>query len=288
MATGSSTSSPSSLIKKEFHAGADNPDESQREDLSSFIDISRNRIRILKTDPGLKAVELTVFAFPRCSDDARWSGQIAAFIGSGQFAEVTAQTEVNYSVCDARISIIPRTIYSVEMKEQLFGFTHGTRPDASILTQNLIDLDAIGLFAVPRKLETVLNGPVTSSFLAWVQQNMKNANGMVAHLYIDEGEFALAVGKERKLLFCNWFKVSSAEDVLYFLMATLEGLKVLHTDVPVILSGEIGKHDTAHMLICRYMPKVTFAKRPKTLNYAYSFNEVAAHRHPFVFRAACA
>ncbi len=105
---------------------------------------------------------------------------------------------------------------------------------------------------------------------------------------LEEKQFALVVFKDASLVFSNWFQFGKPEDVLYYLMASLESLKILHSEVEVSLNGNIEKGDAMHTTIAKYISKLSFGKRPKNLTYSYSFKELQEHRFPFIFEAACA
>lgn len=288
METGSNTSSLSSLFKKEFHLRPDNEGELNASGLRSFVAISRSRIQLLKVDASLKAIEMISFAFPNSEGNERWLQRISEFHNSADFSEFTDSTEISYSIADSHVSIIPRSIYSDEKRDVLYGFTKGSSKETVILKQEIENLDAVGLFAIPKNLETVLNGSVSSSYFLWLDQTVRSNQKITADLYLEDGKFALVVSKESELLFSNWFNISTADDVLYFLMASLEGLKILHTGVSVALSGDVKKNDRTHLTLRKYIPNISFATRPSTLKYAYSFKEIAEHRFPFIFHASCA
>ena len=288
METGNKPPSISSLIKQEFHFKPDNEAELNTSQLRSVVDISRNRIQILKTSDSLKAVEMISFKFPYCVDDERWIHFLEVFINSGEYRNLVKDTEISHSISDPQVAVVPKSLFSDEYKEGLFNFTDASKQIRCIVKQDLEQLDAIGQFAIPKKLKAILDSSVTNSYLTWLNKITATPKSVYVNLLIWQNRFALVVSKEGKLLFSNWFSSSKAEDVLYFLMATLEGLNILHTEVSVVLNGQVEKNNDLHLLLGKYISKLSFATLPTTLKYSYSFKELPTHRYPLVFHAACA
>ncbi|MDP6908755.1 MAG: DUF3822 family protein [Flavobacteriales bacterium] len=227
------------------------------------------------------------FEFPHCTDDERWFHFSESLFNSSEYRNFVKGTEVKRSISDSRVVVIPKAVYSAK-KESVFTFTNISGKNASILNQDLPQLDAVGQYAIPKNLEALLESGVTNSYLTWLNQITSAPKRVVINLLIWQNRFALVASKEGKLLFSNWFSSSKEEDVLYFLMATLEGLNILHTEVSVVLNGQIEKNDDLHSLLGKYISKLSFASLPATLKYSYSFKELPAHRYPLVFHTACA
>ena len=287
METGSKTSSLSSLFKKEFHLRADNKDELTANGLRTFVDISRSSIQLLKIDASLKAIEMLSFIFPSAKDDERWLQRVQELINCKEYAAFTEGTEISFSLSDPRISIVPQSIYSDEKKDALFSFSQQMENGATVLKQDLPELGAVGLFSVPSQLQHIIEHPVTNTHLLWIKNVVKADRKLSANLVLSKEDFSLVVSKDNELLFSNRFNISKPEDVLYFLMATLEGLKILHTNVSVILYGDVKKNDATHEILAKYLPRISFATRAADMKYAYAFKEISEHRFPHIFQAAC-
>jgi len=285
--TGNKAPSLSSIFKQEFHLKPDNQGELQASGLRSFVGVSRSRIQLLKIDASLKAIEIISFVFPYTKNDERWLQRVEELVNSTEFTAFTNGTEIRFSVSDSRVSIVPQPIYSEEKKEALFSFAEQISNNAIVLKQELPELDAVGLFSVPQNLNKILPFPLVNSHLLWIRNVVKINRKITANLIINNEDLSLVVSKNHHLLFSNRFDISAPQDVLYFLMATLEALKILHTKVSVVLYGNVKKKDATHEILEKYLSDISFASQSAGMKCAYSFKEISAHHFPHIFQAAC-
>ena len=275
-------------FKEKIHLKADNEHETAQDGLFSFVCISRSGMQILKRNAGFKAVELIDLRFPFTTDDALWGGRISDLVESAGFQEHVAGTELRFAVIDTKATIVPSSIFAANRKNEHFRFLFGESDGVAILDQPLSNSDAVGVFSVPTQFTEVVSTSMRSAYLDWLDTLSTSTSKLKAHLIVREKQFGLAVFKDGALLVSNWFEYGKAEDILYYLMATLESVRILHSEVEVVLSGEVDKGDEVHNAIGRFISKLSFAKRPKNLTYSYSFKDVPEHSYPFLFSAACA
>jgi hypothetical protein len=278
----------SPLFKQEFYLKADNEQESAQNGLLSFADISRSGVQVLKRNKAFKAIELVSFHLPFSADNNGWSKNVSELINSDGFKSFVADTEVTFSIFDSRVTLVPASLYSEKEKAKNFEFLFGTSDAALIRSQKFSNSDTVGVFSVPKGIAEVASEPIQSSYLNWLDGVVTDSSKVRAILVLNEKQFALSIHKEGKLIFSNWFDYSKSEDILYYLMASLETLKILHSEVEVVLSGRVDKGDEIHSSIAKFISKLTFGTRPKNLTYSYSLKEIPEHRFPFIFSAACA
>jgi len=278
----------SPLFKQEFYLKADNEQESAQSGLLSFADISRSSVQILKRNKAFKAIEFASFQFPFSADNNGWSKNVSELINSDDFTSFVADTEVTFSISDSKKTLVPASLYSEKEKAKSLEFLFGKSDDVLIQSQEFSNSDTVGVFGVPKGIAEVVSKPLQPSYLNWLDGLATDSVKVRANLVLNEKQFALAIQKEGKLIFSNWFNYSKSDDVLYYLMASLETLKILHSEVEVVLNGKVKKGDKTHSSIAKFISKLTFGKRPKNLTYSYSFKEILEYRFPFIFAAACA
>lgn len=273
------------MIRKEFHLKADNEQEATNGRLSSFIDVSRSSVQLLNVNASFKAIEFISWNFPHSTTDAVWAERVAEFLKDDEFDKAAS---TKFTISDNQVVIVPETLFSETEKEKYFNFLFDGSDESEIVTQKLSNSDAVGLFSIPKSVKEVLKERVSSSFLTWADSILGNSSGTKVYLALNEKQFSLSILKDGKLVFSNWFQLSKADDVLYFLMATLESLNILHSEIELLLGGSVEKGDDTFKVLSRFISKISFIKRPKNLTYSYSFSQMAEHRFPFIFAAACA
>lgn len=276
------------MTKNELHLKADNEQEAAIGRLSCFVDVSRNGIQLLKLNDKFKALEFVSCSFPHASTDAVWAEHVRELLDREELANAISSGNCKYSISDNQVMIIPETLFSESEKAKYIDFLFNSDQGSEVISQKISNVDAIGLFSIPNRLKETLKGSASSSFLTWTDSILGISSGIKAYLILEEKQFSLTILKEGKLQFSNWFQHAKSDDVLYFLMATLESLNILHSDVELVLAGAIEKGDETFNILSRFIAKTSFLKRPKNLTYSYSFSQLPEHRFPFIFAAACA
>jgi len=275
------------LFNKNIHLKADNEQETAQIGLLSFVDISRSGIQILKRTKAFKVVELFDYRFPFSSDNGVWNKSVLEVVGSADFQSNIAESEAKFALSDSKVTVVPASLFSENRKTESFQFLFEQNNDDFVSTQALSNFDATGVFSLPKVLSESISTPIQSSYLDWLETLSTDSSKPKANLVLDNKQFALVIIRDGKLLFANWFAYEKANDVLYYLMASLESLKILHSEIDVVLSGEVDKGDDVHSAISKFISNLSFATRPKNLTYSYSFKDIPEHRYPFIFASAC-
>lgn len=281
METGSDTST-FPVFREELHLTPDRPDGPQDSGSSVFLGISRSSLALLTVD-GLKAVELRSFSYPHCRDDARWAAVVAHIL------KVQGVNEVKAAVVDSvPCSVIPSDLFpgNTDQLRSILHLEHGALDGLTAVISPLEVWDAQCAALVPEALLKVLpSDRVMPSLCCWTPSLLRSPVAHHAHVHVSTQDFSLAVLKGRDLILHNSFAHQSPEDILYFCMAALEQLSILHTEVRLSLYGDVAEGDALHGLFRRYISDVVFAERPSELTCPYSFKELAGHRLPFLLNA---
>lgn len=276
------------LFKQEFYLKADTEQETTQSGLLSFVDISRSGIQILKRNKTFKVIEFLALQFPFAADNGTWSKNVSETLRSTSFETFVSATEVSFFISDSRVTLVPSSLYTKNEKARSFEFLFEKSDDLLIQEQELANSSSVGIFSIPKELADVISKPIQSSCLNWLDGLPVDSAKVRANLVLNRTQFVLVIQKEGKLIFFNWFDYLKSDDVLYYLMASLETLKILHSEVEVVLNGCLEKNNEIHASIAKFISKLTFGKRPKNLTYSYSLKELPEHQFPFIFSAACA
>lgn len=281
MVTGSDAST-FPVFREELHLTPDRPDGPSGSGVSVFLGISRSSLALLTAD-GLRAVELRSFSFPHCRDDARWATAVSHVLESQGVNAVKAAV-----VDNVPCSVIPSDLFPEDAAQldAILRLEHGVLDGLTTVIWPLEIWDAQCAALVPEALLKALpSDRVMPSLCCWTPSLLRSPVAHHAHAHVSTQDFSLAVLKGRDLTLHNSFAHQSPEDVLYFCMAALEQLSILHTEVRLSLYGDVTEGDALHGLFRRYISDVDFGERPPELTYPYSFKELAGHRLPFLLNA---
>lgn len=284
MGTGSEAIGVSSF-RKRLHVLSDRPDELLSGNVKSYLAVSRCGLSFEQFDSKhRKALSFQHFDFPTCRDDARWAALVGEVLneieGIGQVALVI--------IDDVPISIIPSDLFpaSTDALSNLLHLEHGTVIDAQIVQTPIEIWDAQCVAQAPNQLGSLINSArVIPAFCAWIPALMRNVKPYHIHIYISESTFRLALLQGKDLKIHNVFAYEAASDVLYFTMAALEQLSVLHTEVALTLYGNVASGSELHQLFAKYMTIVNFGQKPIELTYSYAFKDLEGHAFPFILNA---
>lgn len=100
-------------------------------------------------------------------------------------------------------------------------------------------------------------------------QKENDSEASAVFMNVNETTFELIAIKNNALLLYNSFEFSTKEDVIYYLLFTMEQLKLSPESVKLKLMGQIVKDDDIYNIIYTYVRHVEFYQ-PK---YSFDFNE---------------
>nr|WP_316931731.1 DUF3822 family protein [Capnocytophaga canimorsus] len=78
------------------------------------------------------------------------------------------------------------------------------------------------------------------------------------YMYVEQSSFYLVYFKNKKLQFLNRFPYETIEDLLYFLLYSVEQLEVKTEKVPIYISGEITRNSLIYHGLRKYIRKCIF------------------------------
>jgi len=155
--------------------------------------------------------------------------------------------------------------------------------------------EVLSLFAADRRLAPWLRAthgaearllPQASGLLAGLL-HQRGPAAAPRQLYLslaDQQLTAVVLGPQ--LEFCNVFRVSTAEDVLYYAILVMQELDLNPDQDPVTIWGELTGDSATFQLLSTYVRQLRFGARPFGLEYFYYLNEIAEHRHFDLFSLA--
>ncbi|WP_405299880.1 DUF3822 family protein [Kordia sp.] len=88
----------------------------------------------------------------------------------------------------------------------------------------------------------------------------------VLYVHIQKEHFQIVVIEQKKLLFYNSFEYTSSEDFIYYLLFTVEQLKLNTNTLQLYFLGTIDKSDVLYSVTYMYIRHINF------LNKAYNFD----------------
>ena len=97
----------------------------------------------------------------------------------------------------------------------------------------------------------------SSIILEKVKLNEKNTTNPSLYLNINVNHMELTYFVKNKLVFYNRFDFSTKEDLIYYLLFTIDQLKLNPEEIPVVITGNITENDDNYMIIYKYIRNVS-------------------------------
>ena len=97
----------------------------------------------------------------------------------------------------------------------------------------------------------------SSIILEKVKLNEKNTATPSLYLNINVNHMELIYFVKNKLVFYNRFDFNTKEDLIYYLLFSIDQLKLNPEEIPVVITGDISKDDDNYMIIYKYIRNVS-------------------------------
>jgi len=176
-------------------------------------------------------------------------------------------------------TIVPQNLYIDLQRSQFLELNFGALNEEETLSNNLPFLDALNVCAIPQcVLDSFRTFLPSAQFLhnntPFLSSLFKIKHKNIVAIHIGSTYFDLAVIENNKLQLSNAFFYKTNEDFLYFLLYTLEQLKIDPKNTTLHLHGHISADSELFQLLRKYFSNLTFAEKPTALHYSYVFSKI--------------
>ena len=108
-----------------------------------------------------------------------------------------------------------------------------------------------------KKFDSFIYNHYSSIILEEVKSNEKNSINPSLYLNMGLNHIEVIYFQDNKLIFYNTFDYSTKEDVIYYLLFTIDQLKLNPEKTPLIISGSISIDDEYYEIIYKYVRNVS-------------------------------
>jgi hypothetical protein len=198
--------------------------------------------------------------------------QFQAFIISSNVIK-TSYKDVFINHSNTKFTLCPTVLYSPENTRTLLEFNIGHTSDSVIKTDE-INHDIQCIYAIPELLNSTIDKLLPS-------HKSKNTLSVLCQLFLSAEEFSsesvllylyknliyIIVKDKHKLLLANTFDVNTQEDVLYYLLFTLEQFELNPLTVKLAIAGNTETNNTLITSVKKYIKEVRFATGNKSIHW---------------------
>lgn len=183
-------------------------------------------------------------------------------------------------------TLVPFELYEKEDKENLFALNHELN-DEVLLEDNLRE-EIINLHAVPKlffqTIKNILPGAALRSQSSILINNFTNLNLKVEtmFLYLKDSFVNIVVTKGKNLLFQNKFNYVTKEDLLFYVLFSIQELNFSNEDINTIVYGNVTEDEFS--ILYDYIRNIKYGNKLKDISCSNEFNSIENHCYSILYR----
>jgi hypothetical protein len=178
--------------------------------------------------------------------------------------------------------LVPSSFFDQNKSKELLQFCYDLPQDAFIDINTIPALEMTNLFAIPEELYSMTNRLLPKA----IRYHISTASVLAAH-HLSQQKFHpvllidiypdvmfLTVADGGKILFANYFKCTTQEDMLYWIVRLLEQLELDGSKITLYLSGEKPQVYERIGYLISYFNNVSAVPFPSFLSVAEDIPEI--------------
>ena len=159
-----------------------------------------------------------------------------------------------------------------------------------ILTDQLQQIEAVNVYSIPSSLlnsiqKTFPNTQIKCNSTILIEQLLLENDGDKTKVFasVKKDLLEVCIIENKNLAFHNCFNCKTKEDILYYLLFTMEQLGLSAEKTNLILLDDILISDESYQLLHDYVRNISFGVRPNNLNYAEQLQGLKSHQYFSLF-----
>ena len=183
-------------------------------------------------------------------------------------------------------TLVPFELYEKKDKENLFALNHELN-DEVLLEDNLRE-EIINLHAVPKlffqTIKNILPEAALRSQSSILINNFTNLNLKVEtmFLYLKDSFVNIVVTKGKNLLFQNKFNYVTKEDLLFYVLFSIQELNFSNEDINTIVYGNVTEDEFS--ILYDYIRNIKYGNKLKDISCSNEFNSIENHCYSILYR----
>jgi hypothetical protein len=179
-------------------------------------------------------------------------------------------------------TLVPSSFYDSEKAKEMLQFNIGNIEGESTFTNDINDIKLV--FSIPEELKNSLDRTFpnhsfkhigySSMKLFFTHFQLKNAD---VFLNIHQGQTEVLIKKDKKPVLYNIFKTQNDEDILYYLLFSIEQFDLNPTDLKLFISANKPVTDNLFSAIKKYVRNVDFTVSDKMIIRKEAFSQTPHH-----------
>lgn len=180
-------------------------------------------------------------------------------------------------------TLIPKPFYKEKSNKEILSLNFNVYEE--ILADEMECMDSVNIYSIPNQILNFIckNFPsiqIKCNSTIFIEQLLLQYNTDSATIYasIKNNMFEICVIENNKLEFHNFFSVETKEDILYFLLFTIEQIGLSAENTELVLFDDILEYDDKYNLLYQYIRNIRFGERQEKLKISEDLGRIEKHQ----------
>ncbi len=236
---------------------------------------------------------LTHFRFPDIDTNSKLSLALDGIAMSNVWISYPFQSVIAM-IDHPHHALIPKALYDEKERGTYLAFNQQYCENSRIVSDQLKTAESYNIYYLSNLLtekikelwantRIVHQSSILIESLLISQRNLDSDKSIFAH--IGKNNFDLVWINKDRLSFFNRFRFHTPEDFIYFILFTLDQLRLNPETLELVLSGQIDKGSPYYEIAWNYIRNIRFASRNQSFDYSYVLEDLPVYQHMILYNA---
>ena len=183
-------------------------------------------------------------------------------------------------------TLIPKELYNEKDKKNIFSVNHSLTNEELVIDE--LKSKIINLYAIPNTIFQTVKNVVpeaiirsNSSSLINNFLSLKNLQETM-FLFLKDSYINIVVTKGDSLIFQNKFEYQTKEDLLFYVLFSIQQLNFSNEEINTVIYGNISKEE--YNILYQYIRNIKFGNKLKDISCSNEFNNIEDHCYNILYR----
>ena len=183
-------------------------------------------------------------------------------------------------------TLIPKELYNEKDKKNIFSVNHSLTNEELVIDE--LKSKIINLYAIPNTIfqtvKNVIPEAIFRSNSSILINNFLSLNNQqeTMFLFLKDSYINIVVTKGNKLIFQNKFEYQTKEDLLFYVLFSIQQLNFSNEEINTVIYGNISKEE--YNILYQYIRNIKFGNKLKDISCSNEFNNIEDHCYNILYR----
>ena len=183
-------------------------------------------------------------------------------------------------------TLIPKELYNEKDKKNIFSVNHSLTNEELVTDE--LKSKIINLYAIPNTIfqtvKNVIPEAIIRSNSSILINNFLSLNNLqeTMFLFLKDSYINIVVTKGDGLIFQNKFEYQTKEDLLFYVLFSIQQLNFSNEEINTVIYGNISKEE--YNILYQYIRNIKFGNKLKDISCSNEFNNIEDHCYNILYR----